>query len=675
MPSITMSIAEAFELALEQHRAGRLGQAKTIYLQILAQEPDDPDALQLLGLIAHDENNHADAVNLIARAVAKNPAVAEYHANLGVALWGAKRFDEAIAAYRTAIERDPNSVDAHFNLGNALKDQGQYHEAALAYGEAIRLDPNMADAHFNRARVLQDQGQLDAAVAAFHETIRLVPAFPEAHYALGNVLRKLKRFDEAVAAYEQSIRLRPDHHHSHNNLGNVLREQGKFDLAVASYHRALRLNPGSASIYVNLGNTLTDLWKLDEAEACFRRVTDQQPENADAINSLGNALALGGRLDEALACYRRAIELDPSNAVFHLNKGNALRGHARLNEALASYAEALRLKPDFPAARFNRSLAWLLQGRFDLGWPEYEWRWGHRADRPSFTRPQWDGLPPQGQTVLLYTEQGFGDIIQFIRFAPLLKKMGARVVVRTRKPLLRLLSTCEGIDELVAEDDPLPAYDFQFPLMSLPIFLQTIATGGPYLRAEPARVEHWREQLASYPGLKVGIAWQGSPKYSLDALRSFRLSDAAPLAAIPGVRLFSLQIGAGIEQLHDRTNRISIVDLSGPIGANPSAFVEDAAIMMNLDLVISCDSAVTHLAGALGRPTWLALGYAPDWRWLLDREDSEWYPTVRLFRQTAWNDWPGVFRRMADALIQDSGLMAATGRERSDDAIDHDVDR
>ena len=670
MPSITMSIRAAFDLAIQHHRSGRLSEAGQIYLQILAQEPDDPDALQLLGLIAHDEARFEEAIDLIGRAVALNPAVAEYHCNLGVAFSGAGRLDEAVAAYRAAIGVDPNFVDAHFNLGNALKDQEHYEQAVAAYREAIRLKPDMAEAHLNMGAGLNDLGQLDEAVAAFREAIRLVPDFAEAHYALGNALRKLKRLDEAVAAYEQAIRFRPGHHDTHNNLANVLREQGKLDQAERSYRDALRLAPDSPAIRVNLGNVLTDLWRLEEAEACYRQVIAHRPDRGDAFNSLGNTLNLAGRLDEAIDCYRKAISLSPEMAVFHLNMGNAFRTQGKLDEAVAKYDEALRLKPDFPAARFNRSLAWLLNGDFEQGWTEYEWRWEHRRDRLTFTQPAWDGSPLAGRSIMLYSEQGLGDTIQFIRFARLVRQTGGRVIVRCQRPLVRLLSTCEGIDLLIAEDDPLPEFDVHFPLMSLPIYFKTVPACVPYLKAEDELVEHWRARLASTRELKVGIAWQGNPKYSLDPLRSFRVAEFAPLAQIPGVRLFSLQTGLGTEQLHEQGDRLRVVDLRRSMGAIPAAFVEDAAAIANLDLVVCSDSAVAHVAGALGRPTWLALPFAPDWRWLLGRADSPWYPTMRIFTQQSWGDWAGVFTRIAAAL---NDLLGGSVPERSDDAFRHNV--
>ncbi|HKM52890.1 MAG TPA: tetratricopeptide repeat protein [Isosphaeraceae bacterium] len=654
MPTGTISIQRAFELALQHHRSGRLAEAKRIYVQILAQAPDDPDALQLLGLIAHDEGRHSEAVELIGRAVALNPVVAEYRNNLGVALWGARRWDEAVAAYRAAVALKPDHVDAHYNLANALRDQGQNELAVAAYRDTLRLQPDMDEAHFNLGTALAELGKLDDAVLSYRQALRIRPDNAGVHYALGNVLRKLKRLNEAAAAYEQTLRLEPSHHNAHNNLANVHRLRGKLDLAVASYHSALRLRPGSPEIYLNLGNVRADQWRLDEAVACYQQVLQLRPDRADAQNSLGNALSLQGRLDEAVACYRKSLQRRPGLATFYVNLGNALRGQGKLDEAVASYERALQLKPDHPGARWNRSLAWLLMGQYELGWAEYEWRWGHRMDRPVFAQPPWDGQALAGKTILLHAEQGLGDTIQFIRFAPLVQRRGGRVLVVCQRPLAQLLSGCAGIDELVAEGDPLPRFDVHAALMGLPrIFGTTLADVPavvPYLDADAAWVAHWRRELGPIPEFKVGIVWQGNPQYSLDRLRSFRLAEFAPLARLAGVRLFSLQRGPGTEQLHEPGDRFPVVDLGGRIRATAGVFVDEAAVMMSLDLVISSDTAIAHLAGAMGRPTWVVLPFAPDWRWLLDRDDSPWYPTMRLFRQEVWGDWAGVFARIASAL-------------------------
>ncbi len=435
------------------------------------------------------------------------------------------------------------------------------------------------------------------------------------------------------------------------------RLRGNLDLAVESYHRALKLKPGSIEIYINLGNARADQWRLDEAVACYERVLELRPDHADAQNSLANAMSMQGRLDEAVALYRKSIAAKPGIATFYVNQGNALRAQGKLDEALASYEQALRITPDHSGAHWNRSLAWLLMGHYEAGWAEYEWRWRHRMELPDFARPPWDGGPLSGKTVLLHAEQGLGDTIQFIRYAPLVQRRGGRVVVACQRPLLALLAGCAGIDAVVPQEDRLPDFDVHAAIMGLPhLFGTTLAdipADIPYLAAQTARVSRWRGELDPIPEFKVGLVWQGNPYHTLDQHRSFRLAEFAPLARVPGVKLVSLQWGPGSEQLDEPGRKFPVINLPGRVRLPDQAFLDDAAIMMHLDLVVTVDSAMAHLAGALGRPTWVALPFAGDWRWLFNRDDSPWYPTTRLFRQTRWGDWPGVFERIAAALAEE----------------------
>ena len=311
----------------------------------------------------------------------------------------------------------------------------------------------------------------------------------------------------------------------------------------------------------------------------------------------------------------------------------------------------MRLKPDDADAHLNLAYSWFFRGDFQAAWPEYEWRWKRRGfSRPAFGQPLWDGSNLNGQTILLFAEQGLGDTLQFIRYVPFVRRLGARVLVQCQGPLLRLLATCWGINRLVREGDSLPPFDVQIPLLSLPrIFRSTLATipaNIPYLCADPDSSVHWRSQLSSLKGFKVGIAWQGNPEHQRDRRRSVGLLTFEPLARVPGVRLVSLQKGPGSEQLRDIEDRLSVLDVADRLGD----FADTAALLSNLDLVITVDTAVAHLAGALGIPVWVVLPLDPDWRWLLDRQDSPWYPSMRLFRQTAWGDWTGVFERVTEAL-------------------------
>jgi tetratricopeptide (TPR) repeat protein len=459
------------------------------------------------------------------------------------------------------------------------------------------------------------------------------------------------RLQAAEQVYRQILAVEPALAEAHNNLGVALQDQGKPDEAVACYRRALTLKPGFTEAHNNLGNALKCRGQLDEAIASYRRALELKPEFAQAHYNLGNAFQEQGNLDDAVACYCRALELKPDHAGTHYNLGNALKDQRKLDHALACFRRALELNPDHAEAHWTRAFTWLLAGDWQRGWPEYEWRWRTKEFvLRRFPQPWWEGESLAGKTILLHAEQGLGDTIQFIRYASIVKQLGAAVIVECQELLLGLLDSCPGIDQLVAQGDALPAFDVHAPLLSLPRILktsaETIPATIPYLVPKPAIVERWRTRLIEIDGFKIGIAWQGNPTFRGDRFRSFPLRYFAPLAQVPGVCLLSLQKGAGSGQLAEVRDLFAVTDL----GDRLHDFTDTAAVMKNLDLVITSDTAAAHLAGALGVPVWVALSFAADWRWLLDRCDCPWYPTMRLFRQRESGDWRRVFEEINSAL-------------------------
>ena len=365
-----------------------------------------------------------------------------------------------------------------------------------------------------------------------------------------------------------------------------------------------------------------------------------------------------GRFDAAEEACRRAIELAPNLAEAHGNLSELLRLAGAFDAALDSSATAVRLQPENAQLRYNRGMLLLQAGDFAAGWPEYAWRW-QVAPRPRPPFPEWDGSPLEGRTILLYIEQGFGDTVQFIRYAAPLKRLGATVVLACPESSIPILSTCAGVDRCAREGDLLGDVDVQAALVNLPgVFhtkLDTIPADVPYLTADAGLVERWRAQLgdqkpAGNRPFRVGIAWQGSLTHADDHRRSIPLAEFAPLAAVEGVRLVSLQKGYGSQQLDSAG--FAVDHFGDRLDATGGDFCDTAALVKNLDLVVTCDTAVGHLAGALAAPTWIGLTFSPDWRWMLERSDSPWYPTVRLFRQTKTGDWRGVFEHMAAALSQ-----------------------
>ncbi|HYV39071.1 MAG TPA: tetratricopeptide repeat-containing glycosyltransferase family protein, partial [Gemmataceae bacterium] len=392
----------------------------------------------------------------------------------------------------------------------------------------------------------------------------------------------------------------------------------------------------------------------EEAMVHYQKALQSRPDHAEGHYNLGVVLAKLARFDEALGCYRRTLELQPDHLDARNNLGNVLKDMGKFDDAHAAFDQALARNPDYGEGHLSRSLLLLLQGDFERGWPGYTWRWKRTgyANR-TFSQPHWDGSSLEDRAVLLHAEQGFGDTLHFIRYAPLVKQRGGRVIVECPKSLIPLLESAAGIDQLVASGSKLPEFDVEAALPSLPCIFRTTAgtipKNVPYLQADAALVEQWRRELAPLKGFKIGIAWQGQALYPGDRLRSIPLIHFAQLAKREGVHLVSLQKGTGTEQLRDLPGDLRVLNFGDRLDST-GAFMNTAAIMKNLDLVITSDTAIPHLAGALGVPVWLATQFVPDWRWLLEREDSPWYPTMRLFRQTRLFDWDEVFQKIGQAL-------------------------
>jgi Flp pilus assembly protein TadD len=463
------------------------------------------------------------------------------------------------------------------------------------------------------------------------------------------------RFAESEASAREALRLRPDDADAMNGLGVAVWKQGRAEEAEAILRRAAERDPDHFGALTNMGLLLMDRRRDHEAAECFRAAIRARPDAFHARMNLGNLISNGGDFEGAEEWLLSALELSPDSPEALQNVAINRARQGRWPEAAAYYERALPLQPDNPELRRNFGYALLASGRFERGWVEHEWRLRCEPLRGvRINRPAWGGEPFPGRTILLHFEQGFGDTSQFIRYAPMVKERGGRVVVLCQPPLVRLLSRCPGVDLAWDGHGFGPECHLQAPLMSLPaIFgttMETIPAAVPYLFPDPRQVEHWRSIVGPIrrddPFL-VGIAWQGKPENDADHWRSYPLERMAPLAGVPGVRLISLQVGPGADQVSAPGVRFPIIELPGRRGRD---FGETAAIAAQLDLVVAPCTAVAHLAGGLGVPVWVALSRPGDWRWFADRDDSPWYPTLRLFRQGRLGDWEGVFGRMAEAL-------------------------
>jgi tetratricopeptide (TPR) repeat protein len=503
-----------------------------------------------------------------------------------------------------------------------------------------------------RGVALARDGRRQDAIPLFRRVLTLRPDETRVHYNLGVALAEEKNYTEALTSFQAAVHCQPDCSDAHYGLGNVLGELDRDEEAVAAYHQAIALQPDHAASLHNLGAALTRLRRGGEALVFLEQAVRLRPDCSDAHNSLGLAHREKGDYASAEASFKRALHLNPRNVDAHTNLGSVFKELGRLEEALACYTLALALDPGNATTHWNRSLAWLQMGNFQQGWTEYEWRWKRKRARPApYAQPLWDGSPLRGRTILLHAEQGLGDMLQFVRFVPLVKELGGVVVVAAPLPVIEVLATCRGVDRTLTENQALPPFDVHAPFMSLPRLLgttlATLPADVPYLAADPAKLERWRLRLRDVPGFKVGITWQGNPRHEWDRYRSFPLTLLEPIARIDGVTLVGLQKGSTSAQIGLIKARFPVIDL----GAELADFSETAAIVKHLDLVICCDTSVAHLAGALAVPVWVALSTIVDWRWLRGRVDNPWYPTMRLFQQKRLGNWKPVFQRMARELV------------------------
>jgi tetratricopeptide (TPR) repeat protein len=611
-----MDLAQALQLATDHYHAGRLADAEVVCRQILAANPNQPEALHLLGVIAQ-RTGHPDA---------------------------------AIQLIHQATQLRPHWAEAHNNLGNVYCDMGMLDAAVLSYRRAIRVMPDYPSVYHNLAYTLKDLGRLDDAADAARRAIALQPDFAEAHNGLGNILCALGKLDEALDSYQRAVQIKPDMADAHSNIGSVLNDKSQFAAAEIACRHAIHFNPNFAIAHTNLGNALDGLGRYAEAVASHERAIQLQPELLGTHTNLGNALMHLGRFEEAISANQRAIQLNPNFAVAHSNLGIAQKSVGRFDQAIASCRRAVELDPNYAQAHWNLGILLLAAGDFLEGWREYEWRLRNPAlnlQNP-FQESRWTGENLRGKTILLYAEGGFGDAIQYVRFAPMVAERGATVILQAQADLLPLFRAIPGVSAVYARGEPLPKFDFQSPLPSLPMILgttlQTIPQKIPYLFTPPEKTAQWSARFENDPDFKIGLIWSGHGQTG--ELRSRSLALFAPLADIPGITFYSLQKGP--ESAQPVPPGFPLIHF----GEDLKDFADTAAAMMHLDLIISVDTSTAHLAGALGRPVWTLIPADPDYRWLRDRSDSPWYPTMRLFRQKPGEDWAQVIPAMTEALRQ-----------------------
>lgn len=654
MPNLVTHLAEG----VRHQQSGQFDLAEPVYRQVLASHPNHPEALHYLGLLLFQRGQVQEALGPMLRAVALAPATPHFHSNLVPVLRAAGRLEQALEHARRAVELAPGQADGHHNFATTLAALGRHAEAAAALERVLELRPDRAmEILPPLARALALSGRVDRAIAHLQRAVAGAPGQALLHAELAILYARQRRFDLGLIAGQKALALNPSLAAAHLALGLCQAGQGRHEEAASSFTQATTLEPALAEAHCNLAAARAALDQLEPALEAARRAIELCPTMADAHLNLGHVHLRCGRSAEALAAFGWALELRPGDAEAMEGMGLAHHQANQLAETIQWYDRAIAARPSQAETYWNRALAILTSGDFARGWPEYEWRFQLPQFRPPRRpdKPRWDGTYLAGRTILIVAEQGFGDAIQFVRYAPLVEqRSGGKVLLECPPELARLFQSAAGVMRVIPRgqaqaEQPPGSFDVHVPMLSLPLLLETDASSipaeAPYLWALPSRVEQWRARLAEAvgPDLKVGLVWAGSKVHKNDATRSCGLAALARLGEVSGVRYFGLQKG---EATAPAGGALNLVDLSPDLGD----FADTAAAIAALDLVISVDTAVAHLAGALGRPVWNLLAFAADWRWLLDRSDTPWYPTMRLFRQRVPGDWECVIAEVARGL-------------------------
>jgi tetratricopeptide (TPR) repeat protein len=684
------------EVSLPRELTGHLTEAALGYQRMLEQNPCDPKALVGMSLVALASRQSAAAVKMAEAAVAAAPGMAAAWVSLGQSLKAASRGEEAERAYAQAIRLDRTNALARMGLGELMLALGRPEVAICQFELALRRNPALIAASMGMGHALSMMGRYEEALDRYKQVLALRPRLSEAEFAAGFVLARMGKLKEAETRYRRALVLRPDFAAAWMNLGSLLREQGRDVYAEAALTRAVELRPDLVSGWVNLAILERERHRPAEAEAHLRKAfalnpeqvetqvawcqfrsaegdaagawqwlrwaLAREPDHAEAVNMHGILLHKDGRFDEAVEVFKQAEALGHRAAAS--NRGNSLLDLGRMNEALQAQELAVERDPECAGARYNLALTRLRLGHWEQGWPGYEARWKfrevHRSPRV-FSQPRWQGEALDGRRILLHAEQGLGDTIQFCRYAAMVAARGGHVILQVQAPALRLMQSLSAVRGGLVETVLLGAnpaeldtkLDLECPLMSLlAVFgttVETVPWPGAYLFADP---ELAAEKRAKIPRSRlegrhrVGLAWAGNPRYKADRQRSVQLSTLLPLLRTPGITWIALQKGPAAAQLAALPTDVSVLDGS----SQDHDLAETAALMATLDLVITTDTSIAHLAGAMGKPVWILLPHLSDWRWMQRTETTPWYPTAKLFRQRAPGDWDEVQERVIGKL-------------------------
>lgn len=654
------ALGETMQRAVALHQSGKMEQALALYREVLALQPDNIDALHLTA-VAHCQSRDFElALPLFEHVIRLKPDFAEAWNNLGKAFKSLDRNEEAEQAFVRATELAPKMAEAWTNLGRMMRRKGSTEESIAFYRKALEAGSGDAEAHHFLGATLKDAGRIDEAIAEYRKALELKPDYADAWNNLAAALRDKGDLKGAIETYEKAIEARPDFAAALTNLGNALQEAGRIDEAIRRHREALALQPELAEAHNNLGALFMAEERSDEAIECFEAAIRCNPKFAAAWSNLGNIRVGREEIDEARRCYGEALKIKPDFAEALTNLGNLLQDFVSLEEGLASYDRALEISPKFAGARFGRALVRLMMGDLKGGFEDYESRWegsdqAKKVKPPRFPCPQWKGEKPRkGARIIAYYEQGFGDAIQFCRYVPLLAERFGEVTFIVQNELYRLLrQSFDPSIRIVPGEHAQPAvreqYDFHCPVMSLPLAfgttLQSVPAQVPYLFAGAQAAEGWRRRFENEVRPRIGLVWYGSRGFRGDRYRSVPLEAFEPLLLRDDVAWVSLQKmrpdGAVSQELTSR-----LIDCMDEV----KDFADTAALISQLDLVVTVDTAVAHLAGALGKPVWMLNRFNSEWRWMRGRSDSPWYPGMRMFKQQKPAVWEPVLGEIAAAL-------------------------
>jgi hypothetical protein len=632
--------------AVQLHQSGHVREALDLYNQLLPSQPDNSELLCLLGIASLQIGQMKRGAELVQRAVVLNPGSLVARNNIGLALQAFQRLDQALVRHKgSAI--NPDYADAYCNWGLALQQLGRLDDALASYDHALAIKPDFADAYHNRGNVLQGLRRPNEALASYDKALAIRPVSAGTYHNRGVALQQLGRLDDALASFDHALAINPAYAAAYHSRGVTLHKRKRLDEALASYDKALAIDPDYADAYCSRGVALQELKRVEDALASFEKAIAIKPGLAAAHSNRGGSLRDLKRLDEALASHDRALAIDPGYAVAHKNRGSVLRELGRLDEALASFDKALALDPNYADAWFSKATLLLSAGRYLEGWPLYEWRLKQDETRDAyyvFPKPAWRGdTDIRGKKLLIFAEQGLGDIVQFCRYLPQLHALGAELVVEIPKRLIAFISTLDCPMTIVEKGKPLPAFDAYCPVMSLPyIFkttVETIPADIPYLFSDAEKVRRWQKKLGKKKKPRVGLVWSGADTHKNDLNRSVRLKDLLPIIELPFIEWHSLQREYRPADLATLKQHREIRQHQDEF----DDFSDTVALIECMDLVISVDTSVVHVTGAMGRPLWILLSFAADFRWMLEGIETPWYPTAKLYRQPTFDDWPSVF--------------------------------